>query len=92
MIDIFVYLPLLLLVVYGVCTRKARFDNTPGDPVENEEKQVKAERFRIGAQLEDISPENHDTLQVLNLVKQYRKPDPHPQDDNPETDRPLDDD
>ena len=42
-LDIFVYLPLLLMAVYGVCTRKAKYDNTPSDKVENEEANVKAE-------------------------------------------------
>ena len=91
-LDIFVYLPLLLMAVYGVCTRKARYDNTPSDKVENEEVNVKAEQARIGRQLEDVGTEDPDTLQVFNLVKQYKKPDPHPQDDSPETDRPLDED
>ena len=30
-LDIIVYLPLLLLVVYGVCTRKARYENAAPD-------------------------------------------------------------
>ena len=36
-VNILVYLPLLLLSVYGVCNRRAKFDNIQPEKIENEE-------------------------------------------------------
>jgi len=68
--DFFIYLALLMLTVYGCCNRRASYKNAEPDSVENEEADIKAERERLGVQLDGIStPGAGDTLQVYNLVK-----------------------
>ena len=68
--------------------------NTPADEIEHEPEEIKSERDRVGNQLSGSGAEQ-DTLQVYNLVKQYKKPDPNPSADNLNTstraDRPLND-
>ena len=78
-----IYVPLLLLVVLcGCCNKRPGKANSPPDEFEDEDEQVRAEKNRVGDQLNlPDDDENQDSLQVYNLVKQYSKPDPHPEAD-----------
>jgi len=47
-VNIIVYAILLSLAVFGVCNRRAEFNNIPPDEVDDEEDEIKEERLRVG--------------------------------------------
>jgi hypothetical protein len=70
----------MLLLLCDVCTKKAVKPTAQPLFVENEDKNVAAERVKVSEQIRNIESNRGPTLKVVNLVKIYDKPDPNPND------------
>jgi ABC-type glutathione transport system ATPase component len=70
----------MLLILCDVCAKKAVKPTAQPLFVENEDKNVAAERVKVSEQIRKIGSNRGPTLKVVNLVKIYDKPDPNPND------------
>ena len=75
-----VYALIMLLLLCDTCTKKPAKPTASPQFVENEDKNVAAERVSVSEKIRALESNHGPALKALNLVKFYDKPDPNPTD------------